>query len=104
MLLIPEVVELDPAEAERLVAAAAALAALGLVLEAFGPGAVLVREVPAAARRADVTGLVARPRRRRWPRMGAAALALEERLDDVLLDHGLPRLACAPAAASRPRR
>ena len=39
-LLMPEVVELDPAEAERVVAGADELAALGLVLEPFGPGAV----------------------------------------------------------------
>ncbi|KMO16988.1 DNA mismatch repair protein MutL, partial [Methylobacterium platani JCM 14648] len=48
ILLIPEVVELDPVEADRLADAADALQDLGLVLEAFGHGAVLVREVPAA--------------------------------------------------------
>ncbi|MEE9481342.1 DNA mismatch repair endonuclease MutL [Methylobacterium ajmalii] len=48
ILLIPDVVELDPAEADRLADAADALQDLGLVLEAFGHGAVLVREVPAA--------------------------------------------------------
>ena len=36
-LLIPEVVELDPAEAERVVAHAAELAELGLVVEALRP-------------------------------------------------------------------
>jgi DNA mismatch repair protein MutL len=46
-LLIPAVVELDPDEADLLVAAAATLAAAGLVLDGFGPGAVVVREVPA---------------------------------------------------------
>jgi DNA mismatch repair protein MutL len=48
ILLIPEVVELDPAEADRLAEAAESLQDLGLVLEPFGHGAVLVREVPAA--------------------------------------------------------
>jgi DNA mismatch repair protein MutL len=48
MLLVPEVVELDAASVERLAAAAPALEALGLGLDAFGPSAVLVREVPAA--------------------------------------------------------
>ncbi|MFG1418721.1 DNA mismatch repair endonuclease MutL [Xanthobacter sp. V0B-10] len=57
-LLIPAVVDLDPAEAERLAEKAADLAALGLVVEPFGPGAVLVREVPALLRNADVTKLV----------------------------------------------
>jgi len=57
-LLIPVVVELDPAEADRLAERAEDLAALGLALEAFGHGAVLVREVPALLKDADVTRLV----------------------------------------------
>ena len=57
-LLLPEVVELDPAEADRVIARADDLAALGLVVEAFGPGAVLVREVPALLGETDVQGLV----------------------------------------------
>ncbi len=57
-LLIPEVVELDPAEAERIVARAGELAELGLVLEGFGSGAVLVRETPALLGDCDVQGLV----------------------------------------------
>jgi DNA mismatch repair protein MutL len=46
-LLLPEVVELDAADCERLLARLPQLAELGLVLEPFGPGAVLVRELPA---------------------------------------------------------
>ena len=57
-LLIPAVVDLDPADAERLAEKAADLAALGLVVEPFGPGAVLVREVPALLKDADVSRLV----------------------------------------------
>ncbi len=57
-LLIPAVVDLDPADADRLTERASDLAALGLVLEPFGPGAVLVREVPALLKDADVTRLV----------------------------------------------
>lgn len=57
-LLIPAVVELDPAEAGRLVEKAQELEALGLVIEGFGHGAVLVREVPALLKDADVTRLV----------------------------------------------
>jgi len=45
-LLLPEVVELDPVDADRLIAAGGELESLGLVLESFGPGAVLVREAP----------------------------------------------------------
>jgi len=47
-LLLPAVVELPPGDAARLLARADELAQLGLELEAFGPGAVLVRALPAA--------------------------------------------------------
>lgn len=47
MLLIPAVVDLDAARMNALTGAFDELAALGLVLEPFGPGAVLVRESPA---------------------------------------------------------
>lgn len=47
ILLIPEVVDMDEASASRLLAHAEELEALGLVVEAFGGNAVLVREVPA---------------------------------------------------------
>jgi DNA mismatch repair protein MutL len=51
-LLIPEVVELDEAALARLTARTDELAGLGLVIEAFGPGAVAVREAPALSVRA----------------------------------------------------
>ncbi|MBL8543295.1 MAG: DNA mismatch repair endonuclease MutL [Hyphomonadaceae bacterium] len=57
-LLIPEVVELDPAEAEQIAARAEELAQLGLVIEPFGPGAVLVRETPALLGHIDAAGLL----------------------------------------------
>jgi len=47
-LLLPAVVELPPADAARLLAQADALARLGLEIEGFGGGAVLVRALPAA--------------------------------------------------------
>ena len=46
-LLLPEVVELRPGEREALLERAGDLLAMGLSVEPFGPGAVLVREVPA---------------------------------------------------------
>ncbi len=46
-LLVPAVVELTATDAARLVAHAPALARLGLELESFGPGVVLVRALPA---------------------------------------------------------
>jgi DNA mismatch repair protein MutL len=57
-LLIPEVVELEESEAARLVARAEELASLGLVLESFGPGAVLVRETPALLGELDAKALI----------------------------------------------
>ncbi len=46
-LLIPEIVELSPGDATRLLAIAPDLASLGLTIEPFGPGAIAVRETPA---------------------------------------------------------
>jgi DNA mismatch repair protein MutL len=57
-LLLPEIVELDDTGAARLAARAAELAEFGLVLEPFGPGAVVVREVPALLPGLDVGALV----------------------------------------------
>ena len=57
-LLIPEIVDLPPADAARLAENAEELAALGLVLESFGPGAVAVSETPAMLGDFDVKGLV----------------------------------------------
>ncbi|MFO1013316.1 MAG: DNA mismatch repair endonuclease MutL [Caulobacteraceae bacterium] len=80
-LLLPEVVELDPAEAERVIAVSAELAELGLVLEAFGAGAILVRETPALLGQTDAAGLV-RDIADDLAENGQA-LALKERLADV---------------------
>jgi len=58
-LLIPEVVELEEPDCDRLEGAAADLAELGLEVERFGPSAMLVRAVPAALGKTDVAGLLA---------------------------------------------
>ncbi len=58
-LLIPEIVACGAGEAARLAEHAAELAALGLVVEPFGPGAVAVRAVPALIGAGSVAGLVA---------------------------------------------
>lgn len=58
ILLIPEIAELDEADAARLTARADDLAQFGLVVEAFGPGAVAVREVPSMLGDVDVRGLI----------------------------------------------
>ena len=57
-LLLPEVVELEEGPSERLVARQEELASLGLIIEPFGEGAVVVREVPALLGKVDVKGLV----------------------------------------------
>jgi DNA mismatch repair protein MutL len=58
-LLIPEVVELDEPDCDRLEGAAADLADLGLDAERFGPTAMLVRAVPAALGKTDAAKLLA---------------------------------------------
>jgi DNA mismatch repair protein MutL len=80
-LLIPEVVELDPSEAEAINARAEELAQLGLVIEPFGAGAVLVRETPALLGHVDAAGLL-RDLVDDIAELGEAH-ALKERLEEV---------------------
>ena len=87
-LLIPAVVEMDGRDVERLVDAAPMLATLGLVLEAFGPGAVLLRETPSSLAKLDAGSLL---------RDLAAGLRDDEADTASLerrLDHVLATLAC----------
>ncbi|CUW37637.1 DNA mismatch repair protein MutL [Magnetospirillum sp. XM-1] len=77
-LLLPEVVDLGDAGAARIAERAEELARLGLVVEPFGPGAVVVREIPALLGDGDVQGLV-RDLSDELAEWGAAT-ALEERL------------------------
>ena len=58
-LLIPEVVELDEPDCDRLEGAASELSGMGLDLERFGPSTMLVRAVPAALGKTDAEGLLA---------------------------------------------
>ena len=92
ILLIPEVIELDDAAVGRLEARAAEFADLGLVLERFGPGAIVVREVPALIGNGDTQGLVRdlADELAEWDE----ATTLRERLGDVcstLACHGSVR-------------
>jgi DNA mismatch repair protein MutL len=80
-LLMPQVVELDEPDCDRIEAAAAELAALGLEIERFGPTSVLVRATPAALGAADVRGLVA-DLAAELAELGTA-LSLQEKLDHV---------------------
>jgi DNA mismatch repair protein MutL len=87
ILLSPIVVDLEPDAAAELVDHAGALEELGLVIEGFGPGAILLREVPALIAGADMNLLM----RDLADDLSAedGALSLERRLD-----HRLATIAC----------
>jgi len=86
-LLTPLVVDLDPDAAALIEAHAQELAALGLIVEGFGPGAVIVREAPAVLAKGDLAGLV---------RDLAADLAAEDGAQSLArrLDQRLATFAC----------
>jgi DNA mismatch repair protein MutL len=81
ILLLPEVVEMDEAAAAALAARAEELAAFGLVLEGFGPCAIVVRETPALLGDCDIAGLL-RDLADEIAEWGATH-TLKERLEDV---------------------
>jgi DNA mismatch repair protein MutL len=58
ILLIPEIVELDEADVERVLGRADELLRYGLAIEPFGPGAVAVRETPSLLGEIDARALV----------------------------------------------
>jgi len=86
-LLLPAVVDMPAGDAARLLAHADALERLGLEIEAFGPGAVLVRAMPVALGAPD-PGPLLRDLADEFAEMGEG-LALATRLDAVIA-----RLAC----------
>jgi len=57
ILLIPEIVELDAADIERLLSRADELKRFGLDIEPFGPGAIAVRETPSMLGEIDAAAL-----------------------------------------------
>jgi len=80
-LLLPEVVELEDLACERLLKRTDELEALGLIIEPFGEGAVVVREVPAMLGKLDAKGLV-RDLADEITELDEA-LSLKEKLEDV---------------------
>ena len=86
-LLVPDVVEMDEADCDRLEEAAEGLARYGLSVERFGPGAMLVRAVPSAIAKAD-TGKLLRDLADDIAKHGkqeeSGSLLLAERLEYVL--------------------
>jgi len=57
ILLIPDIVELDQADMERLLARTDELKRFGLVIEPFGPGAIAIRETPSMLGEIDAAAL-----------------------------------------------
>ncbi|WP_394728147.1 DNA mismatch repair endonuclease MutL [Altererythrobacter sp. GH1-8] len=57
-LLVPDVVEMDEVDCDRLEEAADGFAKFGLVIERFGPSAMLVRAMPHALRKGDSQALL----------------------------------------------
>ncbi len=86
-LLVPEVVELDEGGAERIVARAEELSKLGLIVENFGSGTVLIRETPALLGEIDVKPLL-RDIADELSESGTANTIKEK------LDHVLATMAC----------
>ena len=80
-LLLPEVVDVGEDGARRLAQRATELAEMGLVLEPFGLGAVVVRETPAVLGEVDVQGLV-RDLADELAEMGDH-LSLKEKIEEV---------------------
>ena len=87
MLLIPEIVDLPEEDVERLVAHAETLSRFGLGVEAFGPGAVAVRETPSMLGEIDVQQLI---------RDLADEIAEHDTSDGLkaILDHVAATMAC----------
>ncbi|MEP4769071.1 MAG: DNA mismatch repair endonuclease MutL [Roseibium sp.] len=87
ILLIPEIVELPEEDASRLAERSEDLKKVGLTLEAFGPGAIAVRETPAMLGDMDIQGMV---------RNLADELAEWETADGLKekLDHVAATMAC----------
>ena len=81
LLLIPEVVELEPPQVESLLKRCEELEMLGLLLEGFGEDAVLVRETPALLGSVDAKALV-RALADNLIEIGET-FALKERLDEI---------------------
>ncbi|KWV92926.1 DNA mismatch repair endonuclease MutL [Erythrobacter sp. YT30] len=86
-LLVPDVVEMDEVDCDRLENAAEGLSRYGLSIERFGPCAMLVRAVPAAIAKAD-TGKLLRDLADDIAKHGSQAdsgsLLLAEKLEYVL--------------------
>ena len=80
-LLMPEVVDLEETDCDRIEAATEELGRLGLEVERFGPTSILVRATPAALGKTDVHGLLG-DLAAELAELGGA-FSLQEKLDHV---------------------
>lgn len=92
-LLMPEVIGLEPEDAQAILERAPELAELGLTVEPFGPGAVAVTEIPALLPKLDVKGLIGDLLEDM--RSYGEGMALKEKLDEVCAN-----MACRAAVKS----
>ena len=82
ILLLPQVVEPGASEARLLLEHTETLSRLGLMLEAFGDGAILVRETPAILGEVDAQALIA-DIAEELQHLGDSSI-LEEKINDIL--------------------
>ena len=80
-LLIPEVVEMDENDVQNILSRKDEMAELGLIIEEFGPDAIVVREQPALLGDTDIKGLI----KDLADEISSLdeALSLKEKLDEV---------------------
>ena len=101
MLLTPLIVDLDPDAAALIDAHSEELAGLGLIVEGFGPGAMMVREAPPRSRKATsprwyaISPPISRPRTAPRPWRGGSISGLRP-------SPAITR--CARAGRSSPKR
>lgn len=80
-LLIPEVIELEDSDVQRLISRQQEFAELGLIIESFGEGAIAVHEIPALLGRTNITQLI-RDLADDLAEMDEA-LSLKERMEEI---------------------
>ena len=80
-LLMPEVIELEEQEAERLIARKEELEKFGLIIESFGAGAIAVHETPAIMGQVNTEKLI-RDLADELTEIGET-LALKERIEEI---------------------
>ena len=101
-LLLPNVIEMDPRDIDRLTDATDDLAKLGLTLEPFGDGAIVLREVPAiltANGKTNFPSLI-KDIAAELAEHGTANATLTKKVEDIL-----SRMAChGSVRANRPMR